>query len=92
MSRFRGPPDLKLHVSRDYDLDEIFRYINPVMLYTRHLGFKNFEQALAAGDPKALELREAVEAVEEVMLARARHQRPARLTNFSRATPTATHA
>ena len=63
------PPDLRLHVIADYDLDQIFGYINPVMLYTRHLGLKNFEQALAAGDPKALELRAAVAAVEEVMLA-----------------------
>jgi 5-methyltetrahydrofolate--homocysteine methyltransferase len=63
------PPDLRPHILRDYDLDEIFSYINPVMLYTRHLGLKNAEQALAAGDPKALELRAAVAAVEEVMLA-----------------------
>ena len=66
------PPDLRLHVLRDYDLDAIFRYINPAMLYTRHLGFKGkFDEALAAGDPKAQELREQVAAVEEVMLARA---------------------
>ena len=66
------PPDLKLHVLRDYDLDAIFPYINPVMLYTRHLGFKGrFVEALAAGDPKARELRVQVEAVEEEMLRRA---------------------
>ncbi|HXZ87854.1 MAG TPA: methionine synthase [Candidatus Binataceae bacterium] len=64
------PPDLKLHLLRDYDLEEIFRYINPVMLYSRHLGFKNFEQAIAAGDPKALELRAAVASVEDEMLSR----------------------
>jgi 5-methyltetrahydrofolate--homocysteine methyltransferase len=64
------PPDLRLHVIRDYDLEEIFRYINPVMLYTRHLGFKNFETALAAGDSKALELQAAVDAVEDTILAR----------------------
>jgi 5-methyltetrahydrofolate--homocysteine methyltransferase len=64
------PPDLKLHLLRDYDLEEIFRYINPVMLYTRHLGFKQFEQALAAGDPKAVELRTAVDAVEDEILSR----------------------
>jgi 5-methyltetrahydrofolate--homocysteine methyltransferase len=65
------PPDLKLHVLRDYDLDAIFRYINPVMLFTRHLGFKGkFTEALAAGDPKARELRAAVTAVEEEMLRR----------------------
>ena len=65
------PPDLVQHVLRNYDLEEIFRYINPLMLYTRHLGFKQFEQALAAGDAKARELRAAVAEVEEVMLARA---------------------
>jgi 5-methyltetrahydrofolate--homocysteine methyltransferase len=62
------PPDLKLHVLRDYDLAEIFGYINPVMLYTRHLGFRNFEQALERGDTKALELRREVESVEQVIL------------------------
>jgi 5-methyltetrahydrofolate--homocysteine methyltransferase len=65
------PPDLKLHVVRDYDLDKIFPYINPVMLYTRHLGFKGkFEAALQGRDPKALELREQVAQVEEIMLQR----------------------
>ncbi len=65
-----APPDLKLHVLRGYDLGEIFGYINPVMLYTRHLGFRNFEHALAAGDPKAAELKQVVEEVQGVMLAR----------------------
>jgi 5-methyltetrahydrofolate--homocysteine methyltransferase len=65
------PPDLKIHVLRDHDLDEIFRYINPVMLYTRHLGLKGkLEAAIEARDPKALELREQVAAVEEIMLQR----------------------
>jgi 5-methyltetrahydrofolate--homocysteine methyltransferase len=64
------PPDLKLHLIRDYDLEEIFGYINPVMLYTRHLGFKNFERALADGDPKAKELEAIVKAVEDEILAR----------------------
>jgi len=65
------PPDLRSHVIRDYDLDAIFRYINPAMLYTRHLGFKGkFEEALAAGNAKAKELREQVAAVEAIMLAR----------------------
>jgi 5-methyltetrahydrofolate--homocysteine methyltransferase len=65
------PPDLKLHVLDRYDLDDVFAYINPVMLYTRHLGFKGkFVDALAAGDPKARELRAQVERVEEEMLRR----------------------
>jgi 5-methyltetrahydrofolate--homocysteine methyltransferase len=64
------PPDLRLHVVRDYDLDAIFPYINPAMLYTRHLGFKGkLEEALAAGEPKAKELRNHVAEVEAVMLA-----------------------
>jgi 5-methyltetrahydrofolate--homocysteine methyltransferase len=67
-----APPDLKVHVIRNHDLDEVFRYINPVMLYTRHLGFKGkFEEALERGDAKARELREQVVAVEEIMLQRA---------------------
>jgi 5-methyltetrahydrofolate--homocysteine methyltransferase len=65
------PPDLRLHVLRDYDLDAVFRYINPAMLYTRHLGFKGkFEEALAAGNPKAKELHAQVAAVEAIMAAR----------------------
>jgi 5-methyltetrahydrofolate--homocysteine methyltransferase len=64
------PPDLKLHLLRDHSLEEIFRYINPVMLYTRHLGFKNFERSLADGDPKAIELQTVVAAVEDEILAR----------------------
>jgi 5-methyltetrahydrofolate--homocysteine methyltransferase len=64
------PPDLKTHVVRGYDLGEVFGYINPVMLYTRHLGLRNYEAALAEGDPRARELAAAVASVEEVMLAR----------------------
>jgi 5-methyltetrahydrofolate--homocysteine methyltransferase len=45
-------------------LRELWEYINPQMLYVRHLGFKtNFEKALAARDPKALELHNLVEDV-----------------------------
>jgi 5-methyltetrahydrofolate--homocysteine methyltransferase len=64
------PPDLDLHVLRNYDLKEIFSYINPVMLYTRHLGFRGrFQDALDSGNPKAIELREAVRRVEDEMIA-----------------------
>ncbi|HVN63297.1 MAG TPA: vitamin B12 dependent-methionine synthase activation domain-containing protein, partial [Candidatus Binataceae bacterium] len=64
------PPDLKLHTLRDYDLGEIFKYVNPAMLYTRHLGFKNFTAALDSGDPKARELHGRVEEVIATMLRR----------------------
>ncbi|MFP6610343.1 MAG: methionine synthase [Deltaproteobacteria bacterium] len=64
------PPDLKRHVLDDYDLTEAFAWINPVMLYNRHLGFKGrFEDAIAAGDPKAEELRSEVARVEDDLLA-----------------------
>jgi 5-methyltetrahydrofolate--homocysteine methyltransferase len=55
-------PDRKV---RDVpQLREVWEYINPQMLYVRHLGFKtNFEKALAARDPKALELHNLVEDV-----------------------------
>ena len=66
------PPDLRLHVLRDYDLDEIFGYINPQMLYVRHLGYRGrFADALAADEPKARELRRQVQRVEDIMLSRA---------------------
>ncbi|MSQ16639.1 MAG: methionine synthase [Dehalococcoidia bacterium] len=65
------PPDLRLHLLKGYDLSKIFPYINPQMLYVRHLGFKGrFTEALEAGDASAVELREAVRRVEDLMLAR----------------------
>ena len=65
-----NPPDLRLHVLSDFDLEQIFPYINPQMLYSRHLGFKGrFLEALEAEDPAALELRDAVRRVEEILLA-----------------------
>ena len=45
-------------------LTEVWSYVNPFMLYGRHLGFKgNFEKLLAQRDPKALELFHNVEDV-----------------------------
>jgi 5-methyltetrahydrofolate--homocysteine methyltransferase len=43
-------------------LPELWSYINPFMLYGRHLGYKgNFEKNLAQKEPKALELFHMVE-------------------------------
>ena len=65
------PPDLRLHVLDDYDLDEIFGYINPQMLYVRHLGYRGrFWEALREDEPKAVELHRQVRRIEEVMLSR----------------------
>jgi len=46
------------------NLPEVWSYINPYMLYGRHLGFKgNFDKLLAERDSKALKLYHDVEAV-----------------------------
>jgi 5-methyltetrahydrofolate--homocysteine methyltransferase len=48
------------------DLAEIWSYVNPYMLFGRHLGFRgSFEKALAAREPRALELAAAVDEVKE---------------------------
>jgi Methionine synthase I, cobalamin-binding domain len=48
------------------DLREVWSYINPFMLFGRHLGYKgDFENELAAREPKAVELFEAMEEVKE---------------------------
>jgi len=50
-------------------LAEIWSYINPQMLYVRHLGFKgNFEAKLEERDPKALALFDQVEEVKQLAL------------------------
>ncbi|MFA5138548.1 MAG: methionine synthase [Elusimicrobiota bacterium] len=60
------PPDLKMHVLTDIRLDDIFKYLNPLMLYGKHLGLKgNLERLLAADDPKAVELHKKVTALQE---------------------------
>ncbi|MBV9302287.1 MAG: methionine synthase [Acidobacteriaceae bacterium] len=59
-----GAPYLDRKVRSLPNLAEIWSYINPFMLYGRHLGFKgNFEKLLAERDPKALELFHNVEEV-----------------------------
>jgi len=48
------------------NLAEVWSYINPYMLYGKHLGFKgNFEKLLADRDPKALELFHNLECVKQ---------------------------
>jgi 5-methyltetrahydrofolate--homocysteine methyltransferase len=46
------------------DLREVWSYINPFMLYGRHMGFRgDFEKRFAERDPKAIELFEGTEKV-----------------------------
>ena len=69
------PPDLVSHVILDHDLTEIFPYINPTMLYVRHLGFRGrFQDLLEKGDPKAIELQQQVNSVENDMLSNSKIQ------------------
>jgi 5-methyltetrahydrofolate--homocysteine methyltransferase len=57
-------PSLDRRVRTIPNLPEVWSYINPFMLYGRHLGFKgNFEKLLADRDPKALELFNQIEDV-----------------------------
>ncbi len=57
------PPPYTERFVRDVpQLREVWSYINPIMLFNRHLGFKgNFEKALAKRDPQALELHAMIE-------------------------------
>ncbi|MEO8660786.1 MAG: methionine synthase, partial [Bryobacteraceae bacterium] len=47
-------------------LAEVWSYINPFMLYGRHMGFKgNFEKLLVERDPKAMELLHGMDEVKK---------------------------
>jgi 5-methyltetrahydrofolate--homocysteine methyltransferase len=57
-------PYLDRRVRQVPNLAEVWSYINPFMLYGRHLGYKgNFEKALAEREEKALGLYQQVEEV-----------------------------
>jgi 5-methyltetrahydrofolate--homocysteine methyltransferase len=57
-------PDTERHIERELDLDTVWSYVNPQMLFGRHLGFKGrFTEALADGDEKARELVATIDAV-----------------------------
>jgi 5-methyltetrahydrofolate--homocysteine methyltransferase len=59
-----GVPYLDNKVRLVPDLREIWSYINPFMLFGRHLGFRgDFEKQFAARDAKAVELFESMEEV-----------------------------
>ena len=59
-------PYLERRVRDVPHLAEVWSYINPFMLYGRHLGYKgNFEQALAGREAKALELYHQMEGLKQ---------------------------
>lgn len=56
------PADLKKHRLTDVPLDEIYKYVNPGMLYKKHLGFRgNLGDAESTGDSKFLELKKLID-------------------------------
>ncbi|WP_018752845.1 methionine synthase [Paenibacillus sanguinis] len=58
------PPDLNRHVLRQYPIGHITPYINMQMLLGHHLGLRgSVEQLLAAGDAKAVQLKETVDQI-----------------------------
>jgi 5-methyltetrahydrofolate--homocysteine methyltransferase len=73
------PPDFKRHIQKNIPVDQLWKFINPLMLYTRHLGVKarsaklyetmhkdpKVMQKLKEEDPKAFEIWEKVEEVKE---------------------------
>jgi 5-methyltetrahydrofolate--homocysteine methyltransferase len=59
-------PDLDRHVLQVEDLDEVWGYINPQMLYGRHMGLRGrFNDLIEAGDRRAVELEEKIEKVKQ---------------------------
>lgn len=58
------PPDLDRHTLRNYPLSHILPYVNMQMLLGHHLGLRgSVEQLLAAGDPKATDLKAVVDSI-----------------------------
>ncbi|MGH9416641.1 MAG: vitamin B12 dependent-methionine synthase activation domain-containing protein, partial [Terriglobales bacterium] len=59
------PASLERVVRAVPQLTEVWSYLNPLVLYHHHLGFKgNIEKALAERDPQALELTAMMEAIQ----------------------------
>jgi len=60
------PPDLDEHVLPPLDLSAVWTYLNPHMLYAKHLGLRgSYWKLKEAGDPKLAELEAVVARVQE---------------------------
>ncbi|MEN9800699.1 MAG: hypothetical protein RL653_4396, partial [Pseudomonadota bacterium] len=60
LDRFPAPPDFARHVLTNTPVDHAWRFINPLMLYVRHLGV-NGSAARLLGTPDAHKLRDTEE-------------------------------
>ena len=57
-------PDFDEHVFREIPIEQIWRYVNPHMLYTKHLGLRgSYWKRKEAGDEKLLELEEVTDRI-----------------------------
>jgi len=66
LSSLPAPPDFDLHQLEDIPVDTVWRWINPRMLYGKHLGLKgDFDAKLAAGDETARKIHDALEPIRE---------------------------
>ncbi len=58
-------PDGEEHVLGELDLSEVWPYLNPHMLYAKHLGLRgSYWKLKEAGDPKLAELERVIEKVQ----------------------------
>jgi 5-methyltetrahydrofolate--homocysteine methyltransferase len=58
------PPDREERVLPELDLEEVWTYLNPHMLYAKHLGLRgSYRKLKEAGDSRLAELERVVEAV-----------------------------
>ena len=69
----RPAPDHEEHVLSDLDLSAVWPYVNPQMLYAKHLGLRgSFRKLKEAGDPRLAELEAVIGRIEESGWIRAR--------------------
>ncbi len=61
LTELPAAPDFRRHLLRDVRLDEVWPYLNPSMLYGKHLGLKGrVTQRLQQGEEKAARLQELI--------------------------------
>jgi 5-methyltetrahydrofolate--homocysteine methyltransferase len=57
-------PDFDEHVFREIPIEQIWRYVNPHMLYSKHLGLRgSYWKLKEAGDAKLVELEEVTDRI-----------------------------
>ena len=66
-------PDFEEHVLQELDLEEVWEYLNPHMLYAKHLGLRgSFRKLKEAGDPRLAELEAVIDRVKKTGWVRGR--------------------